>query len=74
MDARLAAAFCHAPADAPALLVGMDTPQLTGAMVSQLPLLTDVDTPADAALVAAQASGSRFAAHWHALNTGDPVR
>ncbi|MBB4928620.1 hypothetical protein FHR34_007717 [Kitasatospora kifunensis] len=52
----------------------MDTPQLTGAMVSQLPLLTDVDTPADAALVAAQASGSRFAAHWHALNTGDPVR
>ncbi len=28
LDARLAAAFAHAPAGAPALLVGMDTPQL----------------------------------------------
>lgn len=118
LDARLAAAF--ALADGPALLVGMDTPQVTpdhlrrgldfseadawfgpaddggfwalglaapdpallrgvpmsvpdtgevqrrrltaaGLAVRDLPELCDVDTPADAARVAATAPGSRFA-------------
>ncbi|WP_344446283.1 TIGR04282 family arsenosugar biosynthesis glycosyltransferase [Kitasatospora nipponensis] len=133
LDERLAAAFAHAPAGAPALLVGMDTPQLragtlaaplapgaragadawfgpaadggfwalglarpcaqlagrllrgvpmstgrTGAAllerlaaegltVRRLPELTDVDTAADAALVAALAPDGDFAACWREL-------
>ncbi|MDH6574494.1 glycosyltransferase A (GT-A) superfamily protein (DUF2064 family) [Kitasatospora sp. MAP5-34] len=35
LDERLAAAFAHASPDAPALLVGMDTPQLTGRMLAE---------------------------------------
>ncbi|WP_441251798.1 TIGR04282 family arsenosugar biosynthesis glycosyltransferase [Kitasatospora sp. McL0602] len=35
LDERLAAAFAHAAPDAPALLVGMDTPQLTGPMLAE---------------------------------------
>ncbi|MFI9270927.1 DUF2064 domain-containing protein [Kitasatospora sp. NPDC052896] len=138
LDVRLAAAFGHAPSTAPALLVGMDTPQLraetlaaplsaaaragadawygpardggfwalglarpepalarrllvgvpmstpdTGAVllerlaraglsVRRLPELTDVDTAADAAEVAALAPDGRFAACWRALaRTGE---
>jgi glycosyltransferase A (GT-A) superfamily protein (DUF2064 family) len=122
LDARIAAAFAHC--DGPALLVGMDTPQMTarhlagplaaegfarydawfgpapdggfwalgmtdpdpslvrgvpmstdrtgaeqrsrllaaGLRVGELPSLRDVDTAADAAVIAAEAPGSRFAA------------
>lgn len=35
LDVRLAAAFAHTAPDAPALLVGMDTPQLTGRMLAE---------------------------------------
>ncbi|MFJ1704764.1 DUF2064 domain-containing protein [Kitasatospora sp. NPDC088346] len=35
LDARLAAAFALAPPDRPALLVGMDTPQLTAATLAE---------------------------------------
>ncbi|MGF1429261.1 DUF2064 domain-containing protein [Kitasatospora sp. LaBMicrA B282] len=35
LDARLAAAFALAPPGAPALLVGMDTPQLAAAVLAQ---------------------------------------
>lgn len=35
LDERLAAAFTHAGPDAPALLVGMDTPQLAAAVVAE---------------------------------------
>ncbi|GAA0674708.1 hypothetical protein GCM10010193_29580 [Kitasatospora atroaurantiaca] len=35
LDERLAAAFGHATPGAPALLVGMDTPQLTGRMLAE---------------------------------------
>ncbi|MFI6444518.1 DUF2064 domain-containing protein [Kitasatospora sp. NPDC050543] len=34
LDVRLAAAFAHAPAEVPALLVGMDTPQLSAATLA----------------------------------------
>lgn len=134
LDTRLAAAFGHAPAGAPALLVGMDTPQLraetlaaplspaarkgadawygpatdggfwalglarpsaslaerlltgvpmstpqtgslllerlaaAGLTVRRLPELTDVDTAADAAQVAAEAPDGRFAAYWRSVS------
>lgn len=134
LDERLAAAFALAPPDAPALLVGMDTPQLrgellaaplsaaaragvdawygpatdggfwafglarpdaalaarlllgvpmstertgavllerlahAGLMVRQLPWLTDVDTAASAAEVAAVAPDGRFAECWRSLS------
>ncbi|WP_231591038.1 TIGR04282 family arsenosugar biosynthesis glycosyltransferase [Saccharothrix sp. ST-888] len=35
LDRRLAAAFAHAAPDAPALLVGMDTPQVTARMLAE---------------------------------------
>ncbi|MER5641263.1 DUF2064 domain-containing protein [Kitasatospora sp. NPDC002227] len=35
LDARLAAAFAHAGPTAPALLLGMDTPQVTAAMLAE---------------------------------------
>jgi glycosyltransferase A (GT-A) superfamily protein (DUF2064 family) len=136
LDQRLAAAFASVPGDAPALLVGMDTPHLqarvvgealtaaartdvdawfgpaddggfwalglarpsaalarrlllgvpmsvpeTGAVlrsrlaaaglrIAELPALTDVDTVADAAEVAALAPDSRFAAAWRGLSDG----
>nr|WP_232247871.1 DUF2064 domain-containing protein [Kitasatospora azatica] len=47
LDARLAAAFGHAPADAPALLVGMDTPQLSAAALAE-PLSAAARAGADA--------------------------
>ncbi|MEU6850056.1 DUF2064 domain-containing protein [Actinacidiphila alni] len=134
LDERLAAAF--ALSDGPALLVGMDTPQLTpdllapalrpdggtgcdawfgpaadggfwalgladparpdlllgvpmstdrtgaiqrarltgaGLRVRDLPVLRDVDTPADAAAVAALAPGTRFAAAWRDLGPLGPL-
>ncbi|MFC1428687.1 DUF2064 domain-containing protein [Streptacidiphilus sp. N1-12] len=41
-----------------------------GLAVTVLPTLTDVDTVADAAEVAAQAPDTRFAERWNALRTG----
>ncbi|MER5865223.1 DUF2064 domain-containing protein [Kitasatospora sp. NPDC002040] len=139
LDQRLVAAFAAAPPDAPALLVGMDTPQLraevlaaplaaaarggvdawygpatdggfwalglarpgralaerlllgvpmstdrTGAVllerlsaagltVRHLPRLTDVDTAASAAEVAALAPDGRFAACWREFRTARQV-
>ncbi|MFJ9518047.1 DUF2064 domain-containing protein [Kitasatospora sp. NPDC101801] len=47
LDRRLAAAFGHAPAGSPALLVGMDTPQL-GAAVLADPLAAGTRAGVDA--------------------------
>ncbi|WP_280722819.1 DUF2064 domain-containing protein [Kitasatospora sp. MAA4] len=47
LDARLAAAFAHAPAGAPALLVGMDTPQLRAETLAA-PLAATARAGADA--------------------------
>ena len=67
-DARMARALCDVPMSTP------DTAELTlralaadDVRVALLPVLTDVDTAADALLVAGQAPGTRFARQFRAL-------